>query len=167
MEKRSEEDETQKPKKRTFPFINRPSNDENKQTEYPKLPKQCLRPQLVKNAAILNDEEFCMCKGDVPVMISCMLVTLSQENLNNNGEDKAKKGSAHSLKSTSAKENTERDLSTTTTHKSHGRFERGFKTEARHKFLKTYEDVIPNLSDAVREGRKHDFFGWNVHFFRG
>lgn len=47
------------------------------------------------------------------------------------------------------------------------RYERGFKTEARHRFLEEYEDEIPNLRDAVTEGRKHNFEGYNVHIFRG
>lgn len=50
---------------------------------------------------------------------------------------------------------------------SSAKLKRGFKTEARHMFLRQHQESIPNLNDAVETGKKHTFFGWNVHFFRG
>lgn len=41
------------------------------------------------------------------------------------------------------------------------------KTEARRRFQRIHKNIIPDLRDATREGRKHDFFGFNAHVFRG
>jgi len=44
---------------------------------------------------------------------------------------------------------------------------RGFKTDAHHRFHAIHKNVIPDLRDAAKEGRKHNFFGFNAHVFRG
>lgn len=146
-------------------------NIKDSQINYPKLklPKYCLRPQVMQNTEELReakDEEFCSCPGYVPVMVNAILVTPSNENFTK----KVKKVKRKKTPAVKADRNEDTTIvaakiptATTTTN----RFERGTKTDARHEFLKKYQEIIPNLNDAVQTGRRHNFFGWNVKFLRG
>eukprot|EP00111_Clytia_hemisphaerica_P000323 TCONS_00000840-protein len=147
-------------------------NISNNQLNYPmlKLPKYCLRPQFIDHKDFkeseAKDEGFCRCKGKVPIMVSTIMVKPSSENF----EKKMK--SERILKRRKTPHpgkfiNSEDTINPPVGKMSESQYERGFKTDAHHRFLKDYKEIIPNLSDAVQTGRKHDFFGWNVNFFRG
>ena len=143
-------------------------NISNSHSDYPKLklPKYSLRPQSLrkKKAASEAKEQFCQCKGKVPVMINSYVATPSNENLaKKDGVVKRKKTPAQ--KGIALSDKSEERL---LPHRlNSGKFKRGFKTDTRHKFLREHQETIPNLGDAVQTGKKHNFFGWNVNFFRG
>ena len=139
-------------------------NIKDSQINYPKLklPKYCLRPQVIENIEELreaNEEEFCSCQGHVPVMVNAILVTRSNEKFVKKEQKIKRKKTPAVVTGTSEDTKTSEMIAT--------RFERGTKTDARHRFLKKYQEIIPNLNDAVQTGKKHNFFGWNVNFFRG
>lgn len=50
---------------------------------------------------------------------------------------------------------------------SHKRTGRGFKTDAHHRFHAKHRNVGPDLRDAAKEGKRHNFFGYNAYVFRG
>ena len=52
-------------------------------------------------------------------------------------------------------------------YKAGSKFDRGFKTEAHHQYHVTHSEPLPDLRDACKEGRKHNFCGVNVHLLRG
>ena len=165
---------TDKDKKKITPKLYWPPgelNISNSHSNYPKvkLPKYCLRPQsLRKKKATCESKEqkFCKCTGNVPVMINSYLATPSNENLvKKDGVVKRRKTPAAPKGMMLGDKRSEEKL--LPRRLSSAKIKRGFKTDARHKFLREHQETIPNLSDAVQTGKKHDFFGWNVNFFRG
>jgi len=146
-------------------------NISNNHSNYPKvkLPKYCLRPQSLRKKKATcegKEQKFCKCTGNVPVMINSYLATPSNENLvKKDGVVKRRKTPAAPKGMMLGDKRSEEKL--LPRRLSSAKIKRGFKTDARHKFLREHQETIPNLSDAVQTGKKHDFFGWNVNFFRG
>ena len=122
-------------------------------------------PTVVKIGALLAakyKERYCQCGKIRPIIVPNIIISSKLvENSDKNTTERNRKTKRRSNNNTPIlNKSTESVVQ-------QSEIERDdFKTKATHRYLKEYSDIIPDLRHAIRQGRRHNFFGYDGSIFR-
>jgi len=147
------------------------NNITNNPPNYPKiiLPKYCIHMHPEHHTL---SEGTCTCKQSVSIHENRFNRRSTCSRGTSNHLNRAKMN----MDEDSEKDGTDTDDEAQATKESGGwkapkkeyrRMGRGFKTDAHHRFHTIHKNLVPDLRDAAKEGRRHNFFGFNAYVFRG